>query len=245
MKFLLPALAALTSFAFADGLPTVPYLYVQGSAEVEKKADLVSLRFKLADTNKEVAEANRAVQAQAAKVFALLKATGIADEDVIASGINSEAEYEEGQGYGRRGKLLGYRVQREFEVKVRDVAKFPKLVNELFAMKVNIFDGISEEYSKAKEVKNETWELALKNARAEAEKMVKAAGMKVDSVWAISPEHFPTVQNRMLGMNFHEFTSASTSAAKQEKAETAPEYRLWPVQFSQSVHVIYLISPAK
>lgn len=240
MKFLLLALAALTSFAFADGLPTVPYLYVQGSAEVEKKADLVSLRFKLAETNKEVAVANKAVQAQAVKVFELLKATGIADEDVIASGVNSDAEYEDGQGYGRRGKPLGYRVQREFVVKVHDVAKFPKLVNELFAMKVGIFEGINEGYSKAKEVKDETWELALKNARTEADKMAKAAGMKVDSVWAISPEDFLSIQYKILGMD-----RTIGREVRENKTEDAPEYRLAPVRFSQSVHVIYLISPVK
>ena len=247
MKILLPVLVAIASFAFADGLPTVPYLYVQGSAEVEKKADMVSLRFKLSEVNKEVAAANKAVQAQAAKVFELLKATGIADEDVIASEISSDAEYEEGQGYGAKGKFLGYRVQREFTVKVRDVAKFPKMVNDLFALKVSHFDGVTEEYSKAKELKDETWELALKNARAEAEKMAKAAGMKVDSVWVISPEAIPSIQGRILGQDYNSYPVAAGPgrAEREKKADAAPEYRLAPVKFSQSVHAIYLISPAK
>lgn len=246
MKFLLPTLAVLSSLAFADGLPTVPYLYVQGSAEVEKKADLVSLRFKLAETNKEVAVANKAVQAQAVKVFDLLKATGIADEDAIASGITSEAEHEETEGNGRAGKFLGYRVEREFTVKVRDVPKYPKLVNDLFALKVGFFSGITEEYSKAKQVKDETWELALKNARTEADKMAKSAGMKVDSVWALSPESFSSIQSRILGEYDHRMAySVMQGAAREKKAEAAPEYRLAPVRFTQSVHAIYLISPAK
>ena len=243
MKILLPLLVAIASFAFADGLPTVPYLYVQGSAEVEKKADMVSLRFKLSEVNKEVAAANKAVQAQAAKVFELLKATGIADEDVMAGTIRSEPEYEEAEGNRRVGKLVGYRVERDFTAKVREVAKFPKLVNDLFALKVGYFDGISEEYSKAKEVKDETWELALKNARAEADKMAKAAGMKVDSVWALSPEPFPLIKNRILGVLVS--TTSLASGASDKKAEAPPEYRLAPVTFSQNVHAIYLISPAK
>lgn len=244
MKILLPMLAALTSLTFADGLPTVPYLYVQGSAEVEKKADMVSLRFKLSEADKEVAAANKAVQVQAAKVFELLKATGIADEDVIADTIRSEPEYEETDGNRRAAKLLGYRVERDFIAKVRDATKFPKLVNDLFALKVGYFDGISQEYSKAKEVKDEAWELALKNARAEADKMAKAAGMKVDSVWALSPEPFPSIGPRMLE-HMQSTRMGVASGPDKKKMDAPPEYRLVPVTFSQSVHAIYLISPVK
>ena len=244
MKILLPALAILTSFTFADGLPTVPYLYVQGNAVVEKKPDQVSLEFKLSETAKDVSAANKAVQAQASKVFELLKATGIASEDVIADEISSEAEYDEGPN-GRVGKLLGYRVEREFTVKIRDVPKFPKLVNDLFALKVGFFKGISEEYSKSAEVKDETWESALKNARTEADKIAKATGMKVDTVWAISAEPFPSIQGRMLGGDFQSVPPVAAGPASDKKAEAAPEYRLAPVKFRQSVHAIYLISPAK
>ena len=247
MRILLPVFAVLTSPAFADGLPTVPYLYVQGSAEVEKKADMVLLRFKLSEVNKEVAAANKAVQAQAVKVFDLFKATGIADADVIADEISSDAEFEEAGSFGRSGKLIGFRVQREFAVKVRDMAKFPKLVNDLFALKVSYFTGVSAEYTKAKEVKDETWELTLKSARAEADKMAKAAGMKVDSVWAISPEAFPSIQGRILGQDSNSYSVPGIAAgpAPEKKAEIAPEYRLAPLTFKQSVHAIYLISPAK
>ena len=245
MKIFLPLLAALTSFVFADGLPTVPYLYVQGSAEVEKKADMVSLQFKLSETNKDVAEANKAVQAQAGKVFALLKREGVPDEDVIAYDIRSEAEYEEAAGERRTGKILGFRVMREFSVKVREVQKFPKLVNDLFAAKVRFFDGISGNYAKAKEMKNEIWELAIKNARAEADRMAKAAGMKVDSVWALSPEPFPAIQSRILGQTERTSYSVMSGPDPEKKAEAPPEYRLAPVTFSQSVHAIFLVSPAK
>ena len=70
--------------------------------------------------------------------------------------------------------------------------------------------------------------------------------MKVHSVWAISPEVFPSIQNRILGQDFHAYTLAADEAVpKKEKPEAPPEYRLAPVKFRQSVHAIYLISPAK
>ncbi len=58
------------------------------------------------------------------KVFTLLKTVGATDEDVIAGDIESNAEYENSGGYGARGKFLGYRVQRELTVKIRDLRNF-------------------------------------------------------------------------------------------------------------------------
>jgi uncharacterized protein YggE len=242
MKTFLLLFVAFTSLAWADGLPNVPYLYVEGNAAVEKKADLVSLRFKLSATDVEVSKANSPVQTQALKVFALLKAVGIADQDVIAGDIQSDAEYDEIRGDGMRGKIRGYRVQRDFTVKVRELVQFPKLVNDLFAANVRYFDGVTPEYSKAKESEQEAQEMAIKDARIEAEKTAKLAGMKVDTVWAISPINFSQIQRQMLG----EFSySVAQGPAEATKAEAAPEYRIASVKFFRSVQVIYLISPAK
>jgi uncharacterized protein YggE len=246
MKTFLALFIALTSFALADGLPTEPYLFVQAGADVEKKADSVSLAFTLSATDADsVAKANAAVQTQAGKVFALLKAGGIADEDIIASDIRSDDEYEQPGGYGTKGKFLGYRVQREFTVKVRELAKFPKLVNDLFALDVRYFHGVTGEYSKVKEAEQETKELAMKKARAEADNLAKMADMKVDSVWALSSElPFPMIRDRML--NFNTSGGAAEMVAEVPgKAETAPKYAIPPVRFSLNVHVIYRISPAK
>jgi len=245
MKTFLLLFIALTPFALADGLPSVPYLFVEARAEVEKNADVVSLAFKLSARDADVTKANGAVQTQAVKVFALFTTVGIADEDVIASDVQSNDEYEQGAGYGSRGKFLGYRVVRPITVKVRDLAKFPKLVNDLFALNVRYFQGVTEEYSKARETEQETKELAMKNARVEADKLAKVAGMKVDSVWAISSEPFPVIQNRMLNFNTFGTPVAIEGDAAQDKAEVAPKYAIPPVKFNLSVHVIYLISPAK
>ena len=51
-------------------------------------------------------------------------------------------------------------------MKVRDVTKTPKLVNDLFAADVRYFTGATPECSKAKEAEEEIQELAMKDARA-------------------------------------------------------------------------------
>ena len=74
VKTLLTLLLCFPLFAWADaGLPTQPYIYVEGRAEVEKLADMVTLSFELSFLNLDLAAANKLVQAQANQVFALLK----------------------------------------------------------------------------------------------------------------------------------------------------------------------------
>src|SRR4051812_38715242 len=132
MKCFLIALLALPISAFAQGgLPNQPYIYVEGQAEIEKPPELVTIRFDLVTRNADPAKANQDVQAKATKILGLLDERKIAQKDVVATDVRSEPEYErEEEGIRKRGKIVGYRVMRSFTAKVRDIAIYPKLVDE-------------------------------------------------------------------------------------------------------------------
>ena len=177
------------------GLPNQPYIYVEGKAEIEKPADIVTLRFDLVTRNIDQAKANQEVQTKATKVFALLDSKKIAANDVIAQDLRSEPEYQEDENSTRnRRKFIDYKVTRSFSTKVRDFTIFPKLVDELIAVGGVEFSGIDAGLSKEKEMQEEVWQKALVNARERAEKTLKAMGMKVDSVFAVSPVTFTEIQ---------------------------------------------------
>ena len=79
MKPLLFVLLVLPGILLAQGgLPNQPYIYVEGKAEIEKPADIVTLRFDLVTRNIDQAKANQEVQTKATKVFALLDSKKIA-----------------------------------------------------------------------------------------------------------------------------------------------------------------------
>src|SRR5439155_11019819 len=117
---------------------------------------------------------------------------------IIADQVRSEAEFEQTEGYPRnRGKLIGYVVTRQFAVKVRDVNGFPKLVDDLISAANAEFTGIEPQLSKSDEVQNQLWDKAVADARQQAEKTTKQAGMKIDSVFAISPVSIPEIESTM------------------------------------------------
>ena len=251
-KLVLLAVVSWPLSVFAQaGLPDKPYLYVEGKAEVEKPADMATLRFDLVARNADQAKANQEVQTKANKIFALLNEKKIAETDVIASDIKSEPQFEKNEDYSKRGKIIGYSVTRTFTAKVRDVQSFATLVDQLLTIGGVEFSGIDPGLAKEQEVRNEMFEKALTNAREQAEKTLKAVDMKIDSIFAISPVAFPQIRSRIFGNDTSEATTERVIVTGSYIPSSAvgnavvSEYRLAPLGVSQSVHVIYLISPAK
>ena len=205
-------------------------------------ADMVTLRFDVVARNPDQPKANQEVQAKASRILSLLNERKIAEKDVVAEDLRSEPQYEDEElSSSRRGKIIGYIVTRSFEIKVRDVTIFPNLVDELLALGGVQFTAIDGGLSKEKELHDDASEKALIDARTRAEKTLAAAGMKIDSVFAVSPVPFPEIRHKVLGTQ-HPYGSATT---ERVVVPDPMRYRLAPVSVIQSVHLIYLISPAK
>jgi uncharacterized protein len=244
-KLVLLAFASLPLSVFAQGgLPDKPYLYVEGKAEIEKPADMVTLRFDLVARDPDQSKANKEVQAKANKIFALLTERKVAENDVIAADLKSEPLYEKQENTGRKeGKIVGYAVTRSFTAKVRDISAFAKIVDELLAIGGTEFTGIETGLAKEKDVQDEIFEKTLTNARERAEKTLKTMGMKIDGVFGVSPVAFPEIRSRIFGQDSTERVVVTGSYISTGDLASS-QYRLAPVSVSQSVHVIYLISPA-
>ena len=162
---------------------------------------------------------------------------------MIAADIRSEPQYStEKENSLNQGKIVGYKVTRTFVLKVRDVTAFAKLVDELLNFGGVEFLGIDSGLSKEKEVVDEIFEKALANAREQAEKTLKTMGMKLDSIFAVSPVAFTEIQRRIFGSSA---PTAETESALPAQGRNASDYRLAPITVSQSIRVIYLISPVK
>lgn len=205
----------------------------------------MTLRFDVVGRAPDQPKANQDVQTKANKIFELVKSAKVADNDVIADDLRSEPEFEQNENYSRgHGKLIGYKVTRPFQIKVRELTSFPKLVDELLNLEGTEFSGIEGGLQKQNEIENEIADKALANARERAEKTLKRMNMKIDSIFAISPVAFPEIESRMFVQE--NVTYLGVRAAKVGlPASAGAQYQVAPVKLTESVHVIYLISPAK
>jgi uncharacterized protein YggE len=248
-RFVFLSLALFPISVFAEsGLPDKPYIYVEGKAEIQKPADTVTLRFELVFRAADQAKANEQLQVGASKVFGLLKESKIADTDVIAETIRTGPEFEQSASSsypysGGRGKLIGYFASRPFEVIVHDVPAFPKLVEKLLAIDGVECSAIQGSLSKQKELQDQLWDRAIAEAHQKVDRTLKPMGMKIDSTFAISPVSFPEIQGRFFPSPERVIVTGSNVPTLEETG--LPKFRRAPVFMSESVYVIYLISPAK
>jgi uncharacterized protein YggE len=224
------------------GLPNQPYIYVEGQAETEKPADFVALSFRVVGHNAERPKANAEAQDKVIRALAMLKEARIAESDIVAENLSSEPDYENDER--GRGKLIGYNFTRPIDTRVRDIPRFAKLVDDLIGLGGIEFAHIEGGLSKQKEIEDELWQKALINARERAEKTLKPMGMKIDSVFAVSPIGFAEIQSKMLTNSEDVVVMGSNVPAGKERAEPS-QYRLAPVTVIRTVRVIYLTSPVK
>ncbi|PYK61318.1 MAG: hypothetical protein DME43_02745 [Verrucomicrobia bacterium] len=124
-------------------------------------------------------------------------------------------------------------------MKVGDLPRFGKLVGQIIGLREIEFSHIGSGLSNEKELEDELWQKALTNARRRAERMVKAMGLKIDSVFAISPIGFSEIQRNMLTNEEPIIVTGSNVPPEPEKPS---QYRPESVTVTREVHVIYLIS---
>lgn len=242
-RFLFFSLVVLPISLYAQGLPDKAYIYVVGRAEVAKTADMVELHFDVVTRGPDETKVNQDVQSKANKVLALLDSKKVPTDDVVAETLKSQPEFEQQDNSPpNRGRVSGYSVTRPFHVKIRDIKSFPKLVDELLTITGVEFLSIQGALSKQREIQDQMSEKALANARVQADKMLKPFQQKIDSVFAISPVQFPQIQGDIFSPAERVVVTGGIPAMQPEEAS---HYRLAPVTVSESVHVIYLISPAK
>lgn len=238
---LLACVGLPVSLLAEGGLPNQPYIYVDGQAEIQQPPSMVTMQFDLVARHADQAKANQEVQANAGKILTMLNEKKVAENDVIAQGVRSEPRYEDDDN--RRGKIIGYSVTRRFQVKLREVSIFAKVVDDLLAVPGVEFTDVESGLTNEKETVDQMWAKALGNARENAEKTLTTLGMKIDAVFAVSPVSVSDISSRITARGERVVVTGSYIPTT-EKVEPR-QYRLAPVTVSQTVHIIYLISPAK
>ena len=193
----------------------------QGEASVAP--DMAVVSFAVTGDGKELAATRDDVNRRSSAVLAKIRERGIAEADINAPdvGIHPQYDYRKGQ------RLTGYRVVRQMAVKVRDLDRLGSVLDGVVAAGANEVQGAQMTASDPSTAEHEALRAAVAAARAKAEAMADAAGVKLGAVQRIEedPGHEPPMP-RIGMMAMSESADASTEVVAGDLTVTR-HIRAW------------------
>ena len=156
-----------------------PHISVRGNGIVSAKPDMVNLQVgvQIQNTSLDSAQAEAATKADA--IVNQLKAAGIAEKDISTAQYNVEPvmNYRENQP----PTVTGFRVTNIMNVKVRDITKAGKLIDDMVKSGANTIYGLSFSFSDPTAVMKQAREQAMNDAKAKAQELASLGGVGLGS----------------------------------------------------------------
>ena len=124
-----------------------------------------------------------------AKVIATVTGEGVAEKDIGTSGFSIYPVYEQlpdRPAPGQLPKIVGYQVQNEVRVTIRDIAKSGGILDRVVTAGANQVNGISFDCADRKTPADAALKGAIADAKRKAEIMAAAAGVKLVRILSVS-----------------------------------------------------------
>jgi hypothetical protein len=164
-------------------------IVVTGSARKRIKSDLVIWRAGVSYEATQLADAYKSLAGDVPRVKQYLISKGIPENQITISSITSQtlhARSQDGEGGEESGRITGYSLKQELEVRSNDVDKIEKLAREATEL---INQGILIEssapeyhYTKLGDLKIEMLSEAAKDAKARAQQIASSTGSSIGSM---------------------------------------------------------------
>jgi hypothetical protein len=182
---LLLALSACQAAVGARDYGAAPHtISVSGQGQVYLTPDMATIFIGVHSQNENVTVALQENNAKAQAIADALKNMGVDPKDIQTSNFNVYPQ----QQYGPNGETtdLIYAVDNTVNVTVRDLTKMGQLLDTVVSSGANNINGISFDVKDREKALSQARELAIKNARQQAEEVATAAGVTLGNVYSIN-----------------------------------------------------------
>lgn len=182
-------------FAFSPLAPALadndrPYrvLSLSGAGEVKARPDTASISSGVVSNAKTAQDALAANSAAMNKLFKELKAAGIADRDLQTQNFNIAPQYrpyDPKRPVPQHERITGYQVSNGVTVRVRDLDKLGRLIDQMTTAGANRMSGISFYVDKTDNLLEEARRKAMADVRRKADLYAEGLGVKLKRVLTI------------------------------------------------------------
>ena len=170
----------LAAPALADNVITVT-----GEGTVQVTPDMATIALGVTTDGASAAEAMAANSKALQAVIDRLKSAGIEDRDLQTSNLSLNPNWV-GYDAGQTPKIAGYVASNMLSVRVRALDKLGSVLDASITDGANTLNGITFDLASPRPVQDEARKAAVADAKARAELLAAAAGVKLGKIEAIS-----------------------------------------------------------
>ena len=183
MRKTLALLAASVLLTACSSAAAETRIAVNGTGETRISADTAVISLGVSARDRDVLKAQQTVNENIAGIRQALLSNGVAEENINTDYMSIYAIYDYNEDVE---KVQAYNASTTLAVKVTDMDSVGKLIDEAFAAGANTLNGISFSASDTDEARDESLKAAVGEARAKAEVLAEASGLKITGIETIS-----------------------------------------------------------
>ena len=195
--FLSIVLILAAAAAFAD-----TRIAVNGTGEVRVSADTAVISLGVNARDKDVRKAQQNVNETIAAIRAVLIDAGVKEENINTDFINIYAIYEYTED---QEQISAYNANSTLAIKVTEMESVGSIIDVCFAAGANTLNGISFSASDTTEAESDAMKKAFADAKAKAEVLAEAAGLKIKGIEEISEGGVYSYENTVGNMYNRDF----------------------------------------
>ena len=183
MRKILALLAASVLLAACSSAAAETRIAVNGTGETRISADTAVISLGVSARDRDVLKAQQTVNENIAGIRQALLSNGVAEENINTDYMSIYAIYDYNEDVE---KVQAYNASTTLAVKVTDMDSVGRLIDEAFTAGANTLNGISFSASDTDEARDESLKAAVGEARAKAEVLAEASGLKITGIETIS-----------------------------------------------------------
>ena len=173
----------LAQTVLAQDLPAT--ITVSAEGHVAVSPDLATITLGVTTQGDTAAEAMRSNSTALGAVLDRLRGAGIEDRDLQTSNLSLNPNWQ-GQNDGAAPQIMGYIASNMLTVRVRDLDKVGEVLDAVVSDGANTLNGISFDLADPDPAMDKARTNAVLTARARAELLATAAGVKLGQILSIS-----------------------------------------------------------
>lgn len=158
-----------------------PLVSVTGKGVVEADPDMALVLLGVYVLDKDLPQGKATSDAATARLLRLAETLGIQRADVSSARFNIEPQYGETETHD----FLGYAISRSVEITLRDLSLLDRLIDQAIQSGANREFNIDLRSSRERELRQQALDLAIENAKEQAERLASGFGAKLGPVRSI------------------------------------------------------------